>query len=50
MLKGCTITFYYNYIVGKRYNFNIILDLIKVYFKVDENRQLYMLEWRETIF
>jgi hypothetical protein len=50
MLKGYVITFYYNHIAGKRYNFNIILNLTKAYFKTDENRQLYMLEWREIIF
>lgn len=38
MLKGHTATFYYDYIIGKRYNFNTILNLTKAYFKIDENR------------
>ena len=37
MLKGYAITFYYNHITGKRYNFNIILDFTKDYFKIDKN-------------
>ena len=44
MLKGRAATFYYDYIIGKRYDFNIILSLTKVYFKTDKNQQLYMLE------
>ena len=37
MLKGYTIIFYYNYITDKCYNFNIILNLTKTYFKTDKN-------------
>ena len=50
MLKGRAATFYYDYIIGKRYNFNTMLNLTKAYFRINENRQLYILEWRETIF
>jgi len=37
MLKGRAVTFYYNHIAGKRYNFNIMLNLTKAYFETDEN-------------
>ena len=38
ILKGRAVTFYYDYIAGKRYNFNMMLNLTKAYFKIDENR------------
>jgi len=44
MLKGHVATFYYNYITGKRYDFNTMLSLTKAYFKTDKNQQLYMSE------
>ena len=50
MLKGRTSTFYYNYLVGKGYKFNRIIYKIKYHFKTEENKQQYILEWRETTF
>jgi len=50
MLKGRASTFYYNRLVGKGYNFNRIIYKIRCYFKTEENKQQYILEWRETTF
>ena len=50
MLKGCASTFYYNYLAGKGYKFNQIIYKIRCHFKTEENKQQYILEWRETIF
>ena len=50
MLKGCTNTFYYNYLAGKGYNFNRIIYKLRYHFKTEENKQQYILEWRETTF
>jgi hypothetical protein len=37
MLKGRAATFYYDYIAGKRHDFNTMLWLIRTYFETDEN-------------
>ena len=50
MLKGQASTFYYNYLVGKGYNFNRIIYKLRYHFKTEENKQQYILKWRETIF
>ena len=50
MLKDQASDFYYNKITGKSYNFIIIVQIVKTYFKTKENRQLYILKWRETIY
>ena len=50
MLKGQISTFYYNYLVEKGYNFNCIIYELRCHFKIEENKQQYILEWRETIF
>ena len=50
MLKGRTSTFYYNYLVKKGYKFNRIIYKIRYHFKIKENKQQYILKWRETIF
>ena len=50
MLKGRTSTFYYNYLVEKRYKFNRIIYKIKCYFKIEENKQQYILEQKKTTF
>jgi hypothetical protein len=50
MLKERAATFYYDYIAGKRHNFDTMLQLIRTYFETDENQQLYMSEWRDTTF
>ena len=48
MLKGCANTFYYNYLVGKGYKFNRMIYKTKYHFKIEENKQQYILKWRET--
>jgi hypothetical protein len=50
MLKGRASTFYYNYLAGKRYKFNRLIYKIKCHFKTEENKQQYILKWRETTF
>ena len=50
MLKGRTSTFYYNRLAGKGYKFNQIIYKTRCHFKTEENKQQYILEWRETIF
>ena len=50
MLKGQANTFYYNYLVGKGYNFDRIIYKLRYHFKIEENKQQYILEWREITF
>ena len=50
MLKGRASTFYYNCLAGKGYNFNRIIYKLRYHFKIKENKQQYILKWRETIF
>ena len=50
MLKGHASTFYYIYLVGKGYNFNYIIYKLRCHFKTEENKQQYILEWREITF
>ena len=50
MLKGRASTFYYNRLAGKGYDFNRIIYKLRCHFKTEENKQQYMLEWRETTF
>ena len=50
MLKGQASTFYYNCLAGKGYNFNRMIYKSRYHFKTEENKQQYILEWRETIF
>ena len=50
MLKGQASTFYYDYLAGKGYNFNRIVYKLRYYFKTEENKQQYILKWREIIF
>ena len=50
MLKGQTSTFYYNYLAGKGYDFNRIIYKSRCHFETEENKQQYILKWRETTF
>jgi hypothetical protein len=50
MLKGQTSTFYYNHLAGKGYDFDRIIYESRYYFKTEENKQQYILKWRETTF
>jgi hypothetical protein len=38
MLKGRAITFYYNNLSGKGYNFKNIIIKTKIHFETEENR------------
>jgi hypothetical protein len=44
MLKGRVAIFYYNNLSGKNYNFKNMIIKIKIYFEIEENRQLYLSE------
>jgi len=37
-------------LAGKGYDFNQIIYKTRCYFKTEENKQQYILEWRETTF
>jgi len=50
MLKGRASTFYYDCLAGKGYNFNRIIYKLRCHFETEENKQQYILEWRETTF
>ena len=50
MLKDQASDFYYNKIIGRSYDFITIVQMVKTYFKTKENCQLYISEWRETIY
>ena len=50
MLKDQANNFYYNKITGRSYDFIIIIQIVKIYFKTKENYQLYILKQRETIY
>ena len=44
MLKGRAATFYYNKILGNKYNYNNIVKTVHKHFKTNKNRQLYITE------
>jgi len=44
MLKGQASTFYYDYLVGKGYDFNRIIYKLRYHFETEENKQQYILE------
>jgi hypothetical protein len=46
MLKGRATIFYYDNLSGKDYNFKNIILKTKIHFEIEENRQLYLSEWR----
>ena len=50
MLRGRAYLFYYDKITNWNYSFKTIVSLMKTHFKTEENRQLYLAEWRETTF
>jgi hypothetical protein len=49
MLKGRAATFYYDNLFSKDYNFKNIILKTKIHFEIEENRQLYLLEWKIII-
>ena len=50
MLKGQDNTFYYDRLVGKKYDFDRMIYELRYYFEIEKNKQQYMSEWRETTF
>jgi hypothetical protein len=44
MLKGRVVIFYYNNLFNKSYGFEDIIIKTKIYFEIEENRQLYLSE------
>jgi hypothetical protein len=48
MLKGHASFFYYDKIIGRMYDFQTIVIMIRTHFKTKENHQKYLSEWRET--
>ncbi len=50
MLKGRALVLYYSQIQGKMLDFSTMVQRIRDYFENDEIYQLYLLEWRETLF
>jgi hypothetical protein len=48
MLKGRAATFYYDNLSNKNYDFKNIISKTKIHFETEENRQLYLSEWRVT--
>jgi hypothetical protein len=49
MLKGYARSFYHSKITGRPYDFITMVAMVKGHFETEENQQLYMSEWRETI-
>jgi len=48
MLKGRAAEFYYDKLANKDYDFENIIRIIKIHFETEENRQLYLSEWKIT--
>jgi hypothetical protein len=44
MLKGRVVIFYYDNLSNKDYNFKNMIIKTKIYFEIEENRQLYLSE------
>jgi hypothetical protein len=44
MLKGQASAFYYNKIFKQLYNFIIIIEITKTYFKIEERQQKYLIK------
>ena len=50
MLKNRALTFYYDNLAGRGYDFTHMIYETKIHFHTEENHQLYLSEWRETTF
>ena len=48
MLKGNVSDFFYDNIIGKTNDFCTMVAMTKAHFETEENRQMYLTEWRET--
>ena len=50
MLKGRASTFYYDRLAGKGYDFERMIYETRCHFETEQNKQLYLSEWRSTTF
>ena len=50
MLKGRVSEFYYDKLAEKDYSLEKMIQMTKIRFETEENRQLYLSEWRVTTF
>jgi hypothetical protein len=48
MLKDRASDFYYDSIIEKTTDFHTIVDITRTHFETEENRQVYLTEWREA--
>ena len=48
MLKGRAAMYYYDRMAGNDYSLDTMTKMMRDHFHTEENRQLYMSEWRET--
>jgi hypothetical protein len=48
MLKDRASDFYYDSIMGKTTDFDIMVAMTRTHFETEENRQVYLTEWRES--
>jgi hypothetical protein len=48
MLKDSASDYYYDSIIGKTTDFHTMIAMTKAHFETEENRQMYLTEWRET--
>ncbi|RKF77456.1 integrase and RNaseH domain-containing protein [Golovinomyces cichoracearum] len=48
MLKGRARSYYYSMIARKSYYLTTMVNLMRTHFETDENRQMYISEWRMT--
>ena len=50
MLQGRASDFYFDSLDEKEYNFEQMIFETRCHFETEENKQLYLEEWRETTF
>jgi hypothetical protein len=48
MLKDRASDFYYDSIMGKTTDFDTMVAMTRTHFETEENRQVYLTEWRES--
>jgi hypothetical protein len=49
MLKDRASDFYYDSIIGKTTDFDTIVAMTRTHFETEENCQVYLTKWRESI-
>lgn len=48
MLKGFARKFYYTMIPVRNFSLSTMVSMMKTHFETEENRQMYLSEWRTT--